>query len=248
MRSHVRPARRRRAVELREGFLGPLLLAQQRAEIVPCGGVARRDLECLAIRSLRLGVPALAAQRDAECAPGFGIAGVGGQQLLRFASRGRMQRGVAQQPGEPQACGTQLGRDLQRHPVGQLRIGNSAAAAQQVAEVGVVFGAIRRGFDARAQQGFRLVEVPACLRTRPSSCSASASRGAAASRARQRFGRWQLTAAHQVMGSRQLEIPVHARKSSMRRPPRRRIKGKKNGGLAPAVQCSRERLRFCQNL
>jgi hypothetical protein len=68
-----------RAIELGEGFLGTLRLAQQRAEIVPCGGVARRDFERLAIRRLRLGVPALAAHCNTECAPGLGIAGVGGQ-------------------------------------------------------------------------------------------------------------------------------------------------------------------------
>jgi hypothetical protein len=51
------------------------------------------------------------------------------------------------------------------------------------------------------------------------------------------------------MGFRQLVIPIHAPESSMQRPPRDDgLARKKNGGLAPAVQCSRERLRFYQNL
>ena len=196
-----------------------MLLAQQRAEIVARGGVARRDLERLAIGGLGLGVPALAAQCDTECAPGLGIAVVGGQQLLRFSSRGGMQRGIAQQPGESEARRAQLGRQLQRHPIGQFRVGNAAAAAQQVAEVGVVFGAVRRGLDARAHQALRLVEVARLLAHQAEQLQRV---GIARCRGEQgtagRFGRWQLAAAHQVVGSRQLMIPVHARKSSTQRP------------------------------
>jgi hypothetical protein len=239
-----------RTIELGEGLLGALLLTQQRAEIVTRGGIARRDLERLAIGSLGLAMPALATQRDTERAPGLGVAGVGGQQLLRLAGRGGMQRGIVQQPGESQARRAHLGRDLERHPVTQLRIGNATTAAQQVTQVGVVFSAVRRGLDARAHQALRLVEVARMLAhqaeqlQRVGIARCRGEQGAAS-----RFGRLQLAAAHQVMGSRQLMIPVHPRKSSTRQPAGDdRLAGKKNGGLAPAVQCSRERLRFCQNL
>ena len=80
-----------RAVELGEGFLGTLLLAQQRAEIVPRGRISGCDLERLAIGGLGIGVPSLAAQCDAQGAPRLGIPGVGGQQLLRLAGRSGMQ-------------------------------------------------------------------------------------------------------------------------------------------------------------
>ena len=114
----------------------------------------------------------------------------------------------------------------------------------------MIFGAIRRGLDARAQQVFRLIEVTRLLAHQAQQVQrVGIARRRGEEGATRGIGRWQLAAPHQVVGFRQLEIPVHARKSSMQRPAGEgRLTRKKNGGLAPAVQCSRERLRFYQNL
>ena len=114
----------------------------------------------------------------------------------------------------------------------------------------MVFGAIRRGLDARAQQAFSLVEVARLFAYQAQQVQrVGIARRGGKQGATDGIGRWQLAAPHQVVCSRQLVIPVHARKSSMQRPAGEGcLARKKNGGLAPAVQCSRERLRFYQNL
>jgi hypothetical protein len=83
----------------------------------------------------------------------------------------------------------------------------------------MVFGSIRRRLDARAQQVFRLIEVARLLAHQAQQVQRVGIAGRRGEQGATRgFGRRQLAASHQVVGFRKLEIPVHARKSSMRRP------------------------------